>query len=187
MRRGLAAVFVTCALFPACGAEDGPTPVAFDRDSDSRSVYAGALRDAYQSLHCTRFVVDPIARLVWSPAEVRDRLPEVEPETLADYARQTDNAPLPRDLDLGRPIDWFGKPDWNRLDPPASWPGFDAKFPDSGGWFIFSPVGFSTDGTEALVHIQRNGGPRDAEGTLVLLDRKHGRWVVRKKAHTTVS
>ena len=188
MRHGSAAVVALVGLawgLVGCGEEERGT-VATTREADVRLVYGAALRAVYSIPRPKLLVIDPDTKPGWSRKDVGDRVPDARSDTLDDFARQPGKGAVSREIDAGVPLDWLGYADWARR-AEASWPGFDRLFPDALGWITFSDVGFSADRSQALLHVHRNGGPRDAEGYLVLLDKEDGSWRVRAKVMTTVS
>jgi len=66
------------------------------------------------------------------------------------------------------------------LQPPDFWEGFYAKFPDSGGYYAVSAVGFNEAKTRAMVYIETYYGLLGADGRFYLLEKNDGQWAQSK-------
>jgi len=62
------------------------------------------------------------------------------------------------------------------LDAPGAWNNFNARYPDSGGLLVFSRVGFSQDGSVALVYVSQYCGSLCGFGGYVLYRREGEEW-----------
>jgi len=69
----------------------------------------------------------------------------------------------------------------------AGWEAFYNKYPRSSGCWDFSPVGYSTNGTEALVYLGHHCGGLCGTGHLVLLAKEKDHWVVRNRVMLWIS
>jgi hypothetical protein len=166
-------------------------------DREAKAVYVVVLRELYGrdwlSREVEQFVVDPDVPAVAGEqySAPRERLPGVRADTIADFSKPRPANRLPSDLSPGRTVRWFSRADFAAL-PKASaadlgWPAFHEKFPLSGGHITFSHVGFSADGTEALVHTGRWFDSVGGAAQLVHLKKVDGVWQVRRRATTAVS
>jgi hypothetical protein len=66
------------------------------------------------------------------------------------------------------------------------WTRWEALFPGSSGYFVLSTVGFNSDQTQALLHVDHVCG-LCGHGGYVLFRRVNGRWVVEAEASSWVS
>ena len=66
------------------------------------------------------------------------------------------------------------------IKPPNFWEGFYAKFPDSGGYYAVSAVGFNEAKTRAMVYIETHHGLLGADGRFYLLEKNDGQWAQSK-------
>src|SRR6185503_5401852 len=62
------------------------------------------------------------------------------------------------------------------IKPPDFWKGFYAKFPNSGGYYVVSAVGFNEAQTRAMVYIETHSGLLGASGQFYLLEKNDGQW-----------
>lgn len=69
----------------------------------------------------------------------------------------------------------------------ARWSAFHRLFLASGGWITLSHVGVSGDGTQAVASVSHVAGGEAGAGLLVLLEKEHGVWRVRKTVLTWVA
>ena len=67
------------------------------------------------------------------------------------------------------------------------WPAFYHEFPDSRGYWAFSPVGYDATGSEALVYVVHACGALCASGHWVHLKREARGWSVAKKSLDWIS
>lgn len=197
--RAIASWLVLVVGSSACASSPrapGPVGVAFDRDAETRSVYAAILNDLYArdwlGREVTQWVVDPDVREVRGGRDelVRNRLSDARPDALADFERPRPAARVPADLAPGRPVRWLTNAEFAALPKDGSgygWAEFHRRFPGSPGHVTFSRIGFSADGTEAVVEpgcwFDSLGGAR----TLVRLEKARGTWRVVARAQTAVS
>ena len=173
-----------------------PERVRFDREAETRAVYAVVLNDLYArdwlNREVQQWVVDPEIPAVVGGRNVmvRDRVPDARPDTLADYERPRSAGRVPADLAPGRPTRWFTDAEFAALPNDGTgygWAAFHQRFPGSPGHITLSRIGFSADGTEALVEpgcwFDSLGGAR----SVVLLKRVGGVWQVKQRSQTAVS
>jgi hypothetical protein len=80
-------------------------------------------------------------------------------------------------------LSWVSKKEWRSLfDGEDGGSEFFSRHPDSGGVTLLSRVGYSRDGTQALVYVVR-ACPLCGEGEYVLLVRANGQWRVWARAN----
>ncbi len=119
---------------------------------------------------------------------LRPGLKDVDAGLLADWVAHTTPTSVPRDLSAALPIEWFTEADWKALRTPSrsangdeldgEWDAFHRLHPHSSGWITLSDVGFSADGSQALLQTTSGRGGLDGSGSWVLLKRVDGRWTV---------
>jgi len=61
------------------------------------------------------------------------------------------------------------------------WKDFYKRYPKSSGHWSFSPVGYDTRGSEALVYVGHHCGGLCGTGHLVLLAKENGHWIVKNR------
>jgi hypothetical protein len=69
----------------------------------------------------------------------------------------------------------------------AAWEGFYKKYPKSSGFWNFSPVGYDSNGGEALVYVGHHCGGLCGTGHLVLLAKENGHWIVKNRIMLWIS
>lgn len=197
--QGVALLLVLSVASAACASRRccrRPVGVGFDRVVEAKAVYAVVLNDLYArdwlSREVEQWVIDPEVPAVVDGRDdlVRSRVPTARPDTLADFERPRPSGRVPADLSPGRPVRWFTAADFAALPKSGGgygWLAFHEKFPRSPGHITLSHVGFSADGTEALVQpgcwFDSLGGAR----VIVLLQKVRGIWQVRQRSLTVVS
>jgi hypothetical protein len=101
---------------------------------------------------------------------LRERVPEASEETVTSYTtRNVSPVPLRGFRCPGRSILF--------LDTRSSW-DWERAAPGGCGAVTVSRAGFNRDGTEALVYWSVYWAPLAAYGSLILLGKKNGEWVV---------
>lgn len=191
----LSVASAACASRKCCC---GPVGAGFDREAETKAVYAVLLNDLYArdwlNREIEQWVVDPeIPEVIGGGDDmVRDRVKGARPDTLADLERPRPGGRVPVDLAPGRPVRWFTRAEFAALPsvPVGAthrWTAFHERFPRSPGHITLSHIGFSADGTEALVMpgcwFDSLGGARD----IVRLQKVGGAWQVRQRSHLVVS
>ena len=69
----------------------------------------------------------------------------------------------------------------------SGWKTFYKKYPKSSGYWDFSPVGYSSNGTKALVYLGHHCGGLCGTGHLVLLAKENDRWRVKNRVMLWIS
>lgn len=67
------------------------------------------------------------------------------------------------------------------------WHAFRARFPRQRGYYRVTPIGYSSDGSQALLEIGWHCGSDCGEGHQVLLEKRNGAWRVLSIARTWIS
>lgn len=184
-----------CALRKSGGE---PVGSRLDREADTKAVYAAILNDLYVrdwlNREVEQWVIDPEVHAVVGGRNdlVRSRIEDARPDTLADFERPRPAGRVPPDFSPGRPVHWFSDADFAALPRAGGgegygWTAFHQKFPGSPGHVTLSHIGFSADGTEAIVEpgcwFDSLGGAR----SIVRLRKVRGSWQVKQRAQTAVS
>jgi hypothetical protein len=69
----------------------------------------------------------------------------------------------------------------------AGWKDYFKRYPKSSGYWSFSPVGYDTKGSEALVYVGHHCGGRCGTGQLELLAKENGHWIVKNRVMLWIS
>ena len=70
-------------------------------------------------------------------------------------------------------------PEAQNREPFDYWRAFRTQFPNTTGIIRLSSVGYSSDGEQALVEVSHGCGSLCGEGSIVLLEKRDGVWMVR--------
>ncbi len=114
-------------------------------------------------------------------AWLRRQSPAVSPELLDDFRRQNARSvSLPGPLALPVPVVRVTETELRALEPRSNpnqwWEAFYRRFPGSPGSIRLSRVGFSPDGSHALVYMHHGCGGRGGSGAFVILRKQDGEW-----------
>ena len=109
---------------------------------------------------------------------------------MADFLRQNDSpARLEGPFDSALNVNLLSNQDYDRFfgTGGTSWERFYSVYPKATGVIECSRIGFSVDGTQALVYIGRVSHLLAGKGHVVLLERSSGNWRVRRVEGTWMS
>lgn len=199
--KGVVLLLVLSAASAACASRQcgrAPVGVGFDREAETKAVYAAVLNDLYArdwlNREVEQWVIDPEIHAVVGGRNdlVRSRIKDASPDALADFERPRPAGKVPPDLAPGRPVRWFTDADFAALPKAGDgagygWAAFHQKFPRSPGHVTLSRIGFSADGTESIVEpgcwFASLGGAR----SIVRLQKVRGTWQVTQRSQTVIS
>ena len=211
-------------MSPAPHPSDPAPTAAFDRELERRAVMRVVLTEAYGQDWVKRFVLDPTLQggdsapgermteilrakgwreeLLELPDGRRVMPPgiaglDVGAPLIADWAAHGAPSPVPQDLDLPLPVEWFTDADWDALEGVVitgegaynspKWQAFHLKHPDSAGVITLSDVGFSPGGDQALIYAASSSGSLAGSGGWILLEKRDGHWTIVQRKRTWVS
>ena len=122
---------------------------------------------------------------------VREKMPDLDQATLADYLSKNWAAqPLKDQFNLKVKAVLINAREVKSIFEEHSMDGWRIifeRYPNSLGLITISAVGFNHDLTQALVHVGISCGGLCGEGNLFLLRKENGVWQVQKKIMTWVS
>jgi hypothetical protein len=162
-------------LASGCGREKMPVQPASDYGSDEEyAVYRTLIADTDFYRAGTVVLVDSTQS--WNflnlDAPWKDRLPDVSDETLQNYLTvNRSRVPMKNISCPGKVCVLISE------EEIASW---QRRFPGAEGVLTVSSVGFNRAADQALVYRSRYWGPESAAGFIVVLEKKDGRWAVRR-------
>ena len=98
-------------------------------------------------------------------------------DAIADYKR-VNSKPwlLQRQLQIEKPYEIVGTKTIDVLFRQGGWDAFYERYPDSGGYVIFSAVGFNQDKTQAIVYAGSSCGNLCGRWSLHLMEKIAGKW-----------
>ncbi|HPD14841.1 MAG TPA: hypothetical protein PLE19_07820 [Planctomycetota bacterium] len=200
----LALALLAATTVPAAEAEKPPAPDAIQ--PEEYAVYRVALSRWLQGGRAKLVVIRQDTR--WSkrerklfekddqkfvPAEESYKAAMTLPRDLReDFVLKNTKFPAKLGWDLDLDVDYtfataeqlasiFGHPSERGETVDDQWNRFYAKYPESRGLLTVSRVGFNKAGDQALVEIGSHSGALAAGGTLLLLAKEKGAWVVKKR------
>jgi hypothetical protein len=71
------------------------------------------------------------------------------------------------------------QPDWGKV--------LNEKYPNSGGYIMFSRVGFNNTLDQALIYVGRMAGPLAGAGYYYLMEKKNGEWTIKEQIMVWIS
>lgn len=105
---------------------------------------------------------------------------KMTPETLEDFrAKNKESSTLEKKFPTQIDYTLLSAQELKQFfEKSLDWGGFYKKYPDSGGFWSFSRVGFSKDGAQAFVYGAHNCGGLCGEGKYYFLQKEDGKWKV---------
>jgi hypothetical protein len=184
------ALFMLLALVPIACAPSGPTPSPADVDREEQAIYASFFSEGAGTAVILRntgtFSADD------SPAyleSITSGLDGLSKETLASFVGRNQNpAPLTADMQLGVPYvllteeelaEISSQPDWGKV--------LSERYPNSGGYKVFSRAGFNRRLDQALVYVAHIAGPLMGGGFYYLMEKQDGRWIIKDQSLAWIS
>jgi hypothetical protein len=110
---------------------------------------------------------------------------EIKPETLEDFEQKNkESFPIEKKFPTKANYTLLNKKDWGET---LNWDNFQKKIPNSVGLYIFSRVGFSKEGTQALVFVASYCGELCGKGNYYFLKKENGEWKIVSELNRWVS
>ncbi len=111
---------------------------------------------------------------------IKSGLKRLSDETLDNYmARNEKPGQLSPDMQLGVDYVLLSTDELSKISSQPDWPEVMAeKYSGSGGYVIFSRVGFNAALDQALVYVGDVAGPLMGAGFYYLLEKRNGEWVM---------
>ena len=98
-------------------------------------------------------------------------------DAIADYNRLNHKRwLLQRSFEIERPYELVNSDTINSLLSGTAWEGFYQRYPDSGGFIVFSAVGFNQERTRALVYSGSSCGNLCGSWSFHLFQKANGHW-----------
>ena len=181
-------VLAGCAGSRRAPEEEGYT---FDRAAESKLVYEAVLQHMWLGDRVENVVLDPMTSGSSVEAyNLRQEFRGLRADTMRDYLAKADQTQrLPTDLNVGRPIHWYTHAEFEKnlqaaqarnegLPLETAWEMVRTRWPNWSGWLSLGEVGFSADGTQALVDTGAGFAGLSASWHVVLLVKRNGTWQV---------
>ncbi len=120
---------------------------------------------------------------------VKGGLKSVSNDTLDDYLeRNAEPSQLSPDMQLE--VDYVlltAEEHQSIFKQPDGWDIFYKKFPGSGGYTVFSRVGFNNSLDQALIYVGNMAGPLMGAGYYYLLEKENGEWILKEQIMVWIS
>jgi hypothetical protein len=183
-------LFFSLAFALAACAPSGPTPSPADVEREEQAIYASFFSEGAGTAvilqNTDTFSADD------SPAyleSITSGLDGLSKETLASFVGRNQNpAPLSADMQFGVPYvllteeelaEISSQPDWGKV--------LNDRYPNSGGYKVFSRAGFNRTLDQALVYVAHIAGPLMGGGFYYLMEKQDGRWVIKDQSLAWIS
>lgn len=178
MPRVVSALVLVAIAAAGCRSGRTAAPVKATAE-DRRAVWVALIQQAYVHADTKVVVLDP--ELMSGIDNWGERPRRIPRDAWASFvAAQMPSGFLPRDLDPGVPLKWFGRAEWQSLPDKdiveGRWTAFHERFPGNSGSIELSAVGFSRDGRTAVVHAGFGSAGLTASYDIFVLRRTRDGW-----------
>ena len=188
-----AALVVLLGFWGGCAGTRQPAAeaVEIDRAAESKAVYEAVLSHMWLGERVENVVLDPMTSgAAGEHYRLRQEFRGVRADTIRDYQAGADRAQrLPTTLDVGRPIHWVTHEAFLRevkaaeaandgLPLETAWTRLRQRWRGWSGYLSLGNVGFSADGTQALVDTGAGFAGLSASWHVVFLVKQDGVWKV---------
>jgi len=174
----------------ACG-PSAPAPSAADIDKEEQAIYA-----TFFSVNTTTVVIlqdtSTTISADGSPEYMKNiasGLPGISNETLDNFVqRNIKPGQLSPDMNLGVNYVLLSTDELAQITSQPNWGEvMNEKYPNSGGYKIFSRVGFDATLDQALVYVGHVAGPMMGGGFYYLMEKQDGKWGIKQQIMVWIS
>ena len=157
-----------------------PTPNTADVEKEEQAIYSffvGANEGTVLILQETSTSISPL-----DSKDIRDNImsgfKNISRETVKSYLeRNAEPSQLSLDMDLGAEYTLLTPEELSKITSQPNWHEIlNEKYPGSGGYTIFSRVGFNNTLDQAVVYVGQVEGPLMGTGFYNLLEKQDGVW-----------
>ncbi len=166
------------------------TPAAADIEKEEQAVYSFFVSGSDTALILQDTSInmsddDPQQTIDY----IKSGLKGISRETLNRYLeRNKQSSQLSPDMDLGTKYILLNREELAKITSQPNWGEvLNEKYPNSGGYFIFSRVGFNNALDQALIYVGRVAGPLAGTGYYYLMEKKDGEWKIKEEIMVWIS
>ncbi len=181
----LASTLLACSVFTP-----KPTPSDADIEKEEQAIYsffmpvsgtALILQDTSTSISDD----DPQQTIDY----VKSSMKNVTNETLNNYLkRNKQSSQLSPDMQLGADYVLLSEDELRQITSQSNWGEvLNEKYPNSGGYLIFSRVGFNNTLDQALIYVGQVRGPLNGNGDYYLMEKQNGQWILKDQLAVWIS
>lgn len=119
----------------------------------------------------------------------QSNFPGVSAETIARFKeRNQQGSQLTPGMNLGVDYKLLNAEELKQITSQPNWgETLNEKYPNSGGYIIFSRVGFNSALDQAVVYVGEVMGPLMGSGYFYLMEKQNGKWGIKEKVMTWIS
>ncbi len=183
----LALSFLACSFFTP---RPTFTPSAADVEKEEAAVYS-----FFVSGSGTAVILQDTSTNISddNPQETIDSLQsglkDASNETLDNYVERNKRpGQLSPAMDLGVPYVLLSTEELAKITRQPNWHELlNEKYPNAGGYTVFSRVGFNPTLDQALIYVARVAGPLMGSGSYYLMVKKDGEWIIQQQIMVWIS
>lgn len=184
-------VIVAFVLALTACAPSAPTPNAADIEKEEQAVYAtffvGTTGTAVLLLDTSTTV--PTDGSQEYMKTITPSLPGISNETIDNFVqRNIKPGQLSPNMQLGVDYVLLSTDELAQITSQPNWDQvMNEKYPNSGGYKIFSRVGFNATLDQALVYVGHVAGPMMGGGFYYLMEKQDGQWAIKQQVMVWIS
>ncbi len=173
------AIFGAIPRIGSCESEASEEP-SYD-DAEAYRVYSTLIPEdwVWLSAKAESLVIAALTVSSEMCLKPEDEFERVLDPAIANYKKlATKRWHLQREFSLSKPYELIEQQELDGYfrDGGSGWKGFYARYPQSGGYLFFSPVGFNPAKDVAVVQVNHSCGGLCGGGTFAVLQKRDGEW-----------
>lgn len=185
-------LFIPALLALACSTfTPEPVPSDADIEREEQAVYAFFVGGNAGPTLILRETSTGMSDL--EPKKIRENIvssfKDVSKQTVESYiARNEQPDMLSPNMTLGAEYILLGSDELHAITSQSNWHEILAeKYPGSGGYLIFSHVGFNNSFDQAVIYVGQVEGPMMGSGSYYLMEKENGEWLIMDQVMVWIS
>jgi hypothetical protein len=187
-----AMMFLLIPMLTACSFfMSAPVPSQVDSEKEEQAVYAVFVRGGKGPALILEMTA--IGTSTSDPKQILEYvtsgLPGISRETANSFLKRNEQpTQLSEDMQFGVNYVLLSADELAEISSQPNWHEIlNEKYPASGGYTIFSRVGFNRTLDQAVIYVGNVAGPLMGAGYYYLLEKQDGEWVIKEEIMTWIS
>lgn len=177
---------LACSLFTP-----NPAPATADIEKEEQAIYSFFVGDGTAPM---LILQETSTSVDWEdPKEIKKNVlsgfKNISNQAIKSYlARNAQPSQLSPDMDLGVKYILLTQDELSQITSQPNWNEVLAeKYPGSGGYLIFSHVGFNNSLDQAVIYVGQVAGPLMGTGNYYLMEKQDGEWKIKEQIMVWIS
>jgi len=175
----------------ACSAKSAPAPTNAEVEREEQAVYSFFLGKGPGSVLILEQTSSSISDN--EPDELRklikSNFADISNETVDSFvSRNSSPSKLSSNMNLGVEYHLLSRDELAEISSQPNWNEIlQERYPNSGGYFILSHVGFNNTLDQAVIYVGWVGGPLMGSGSYYLMEKVNGEWLMMQESPSWIS